>query len=79
MVGKTDPVVSVPLAAIGVKDGKRLVWIVNSLRRIRAQFVEVGRSNPDRVEITKGLSSGERICAVAEPFFRDGMRVQLFE
>lgn len=76
MVGKTEPVVSIPLSAVVTEDGKNSVWLVKSFQRIWAQPVEVGRSNPNRVEITQGLSAGDRVCLSPQPFFKNGMQIE---
>lgn len=79
VVGETPPVISVPLSAVAARSGKRFVWVVSVLRKISERPIEIGRSNPDRVEITSGLSDGDRVCAPADPAWRDGMRVIIDE
>ncbi len=75
LTGWTTPVISVPLTAVANTDGNPRVWVINGLSRLRLVDVELGRSNPDQVEITKGLSEGQTICVTAEPDFADGMKV----
>ena len=77
MTGMTDPVISVPLTAIANSDGQPRVWRIGWLGRIHRQSVELGRTNPDRVEVKSGIRMGERICSVAEPDYADGMKVIL--
>lgn len=74
-VGQTEPVISVPLTALSSQGGKRVVWMVGAMSRIKAVPVEIGRSNPERAEVTQGLSAGARICSVADPKFAEGMKV----
>ena len=76
MVGRTESVISAPLSALAMKDGKQIVWAVNSLGRLQAQPVDVGRSNAERVEITKGLAAGMALCTAVRPAFAQGMRVK---
>jgi len=69
------PVLSVPLTAIANEDGRAKVWVLNRLNRLETRRVETGKSNPDRVEITKGLKTGDRVCVQADPHFSEGMKV----
>lgn len=73
--GATEQILTVPLSAVGAREGKRVVWTLDSFGRMHAQTVELGRSNPERVEITKGLAAGQRICATAQTSFRNFMGV----
>lgn len=78
-VGKIPAVRSVPLTAIDNADGKPKVWIVTSSQRLEQRPVNLGHSNPERVEITKGLSDGERVCITADPHFAPGIKVKVVE
>ena len=75
LAGQTGPVLSVPLTAIANEDGKTKVWILTDSNRLLSRPVMVGRSNPDRVEISQGLKAGDRVCAQADPHFVEGMKV----
>jgi hypothetical protein len=68
-------VLSVPLTAIANEDGHAKVWVLNRLNRLETRHVETGKSNPDRVEITKGLETGDRVCVQADAHFSEGMKV----
>jgi len=73
--GRTEPILAVPLSAVANADGNPRVWILGIWNRLRAVPVQLGRANPDQVEITQGLRAGDRICTTAEPDFADGMMV----
>jgi RND family efflux transporter MFP subunit len=75
--GETGPVLSAPLTAIANEDGRAKVWVLNRLNRLETRRVETGKSNPDRVEITKGLEAGDRVCVQADPHFSEGMKVNV--
>jgi len=75
--GVTEPVLSVPTEAIANTDGETHVWTLDALHRLRSKEVELGRSNPDRVEIVKGLAAGDSVVTSAEPDFAAGIHVIL--
>lgn len=72
-IGKTEPVISVPLTALVNNDGDPHVWVLSSINRLKKRRVETGRTNPDRIEIVSGLSPKEWVCVTAEPDFSEGM------
>ncbi len=74
--GSTPPTLSVPLSSIVNADGQQRVWVVGSLNRLRAQAIELGRSNPDRVLVIKGLQVNDRVCLSPDPHFATGMKVR---
>ena len=74
-LGTTEPIVSVPKTAIANTDGENRVWVVDWMHRLRARPVQLGRMNPDRTEITRGLAPRESICKSAEPDFSEGMQI----
>ena len=76
-VGQTGNILSVPLSAIDNADGKSKVWVIDDENRARLRPVTLGHSNPDRVEITQGLSVGERVCVQPPPHLLNGMKVKL--
>lgn len=52
----------VPLAAVVTeKDGKTGVWIPDAAGKPQYQVVKLGEVNGDRIQIVKGLASGQRI------------------
>jgi len=77
LTGQTSPIMSVPLTAVVNTDGNPHVWILDLLHRLRLRPVTLGRSTPDRVEVTQGLQVGDRVATIAEPDWADGMQVWL--
>jgi RND family efflux transporter MFP subunit len=75
--GATSPTLSVPLTAIDNTDGTPKVWVLGTMNRLRERKVTLGNANPDRVEVTEGLRSGDRVCVTAEPDFIDGMKAAI--
>jgi RND family efflux transporter MFP subunit len=75
--GRTEPVLSVPMTAVANADGNPRVWVLGAWHRIHAVPVQLGRANPDRIEVTQGLHAEESIAVTAEPDFSDGMMVLL--
>ena len=75
VTGQTGDVLSVPLTAIANADGQTKVWVMNSSNRLEARRVTIGKSSPERAEITAGLHSGERVCVQADARFSDGMKI----
>jgi RND family efflux transporter MFP subunit len=73
--GRTEPVLSIPLAALSNQSGETRVWVLDGLNRLRARPVSIGRSNPDRAEVTRGLSAGERIAATNSTGLMQGRKV----
>ncbi|MDX9858331.1 MAG: efflux RND transporter periplasmic adaptor subunit [candidate division Zixibacteria bacterium] len=60
IVDRIPDVVSVPLESVFERDGKTVVYLSGGDRR----DVEVGRRNDMEIEITSGLSGGEKVCLV---------------
>jgi hypothetical protein len=75
MTGITNPVQAVPLTAIANAEGESKVWILGWGNRLRSRRIEVGRANPDYIEVTQGLTIGERVVQTAEPDYVEGERV----
>ena len=75
--GTTEPILSIPSEAVSNGDGEARVWVLGFMNKIHAVPVTLGRTNPDRVEVTEGLHPGQRVCVTAEPEFADGMRIVL--
>jgi cobalt-zinc-cadmium efflux system membrane fusion protein len=73
--GITEPILFVPAEAISNSEGEPRVWTVGLMNKIHAVPVTIGRTNPDTVEVTDGLRSGQLVCRSAEPEFADGMRI----
>jgi hypothetical protein len=62
----------VPRLALVERGGLRGVFVVDGENRARFRWLRTGREWPDRVEVTAGLNSGERLVAASEPALRDG-------
>jgi RND family efflux transporter MFP subunit len=75
LTGVTEPILSVPTNAVDNTKGESRVWVLGALHRIYPATVAVGRSNPDRIEIARGLRAGQKVAVSAEPDFAPGMRV----
>lgn len=75
--GLAPAALSVPLSAVVNTDGTPKVWVVGRLKRITARPVELGLTNPERVEIAQGLKARAQVVVAAEPDFENGMRVIL--
>lgn len=76
VTGSSVETLSVPLTALFNQNGENKVWVVSPSGRLKARTVTVGQSNPERVEITQGLSEGENVCMTADAHFADGMRIR---
>jgi RND family efflux transporter MFP subunit len=66
----------VPLEAVFEKDGSKWVWQVDESGRARITQVQTGRFEGEMIEVTEGLSSGERVIAAGVSFVREEMQVK---
>jgi RND family efflux transporter MFP subunit len=72
--GDRADAVTVPRSAVARLSGKGTVWVVKD-DRAEPRSVTTGLENPERVEVTQGLSAGERVVARGyEPLYA-GARV----
>ncbi len=71
-VGRSDPVISVPLAAIDNTEGRICVWSITPSQRLSRVPIVLGRLNPDAGEVTKGLIEGMKVCRTADPHWTEG-------
>jgi RND family efflux transporter MFP subunit len=80
---KTDnavPAFSVPLAALGEKDGKKVVWVVDRQKgTVSSRPVEVVDFSDDGARISKGLATGDLVVSAGTQFMREEMKVRLPE
>lgn len=60
IVATHDNVLSVPVAAVGERDGKSVCFVVGP-RRVERREVTVGDNNEKFVEVISGLNEGERV------------------
>lgn len=79
-VGGAEPVPALPLAAIRSDAGLDFVWVVAG-DRLRRQPVTLGRRDERArlVQVTSGLTLGERVLASRFDGLRDGQPVRLVE
>lgn len=75
-LGKAQTV-TVPLAAVSVRDGFNYVFVLEEGNKLRQQRVQVGRLLTDAMEITGGLERDATIVASGTSFVRDGDVVQI--
>ena len=66
LCAKLDEVLSVPVHAIFMDDG-RPYCLVYAGERLEKRFVSVGAANEFWAQITAGLNSGDRISLIADP------------
>jgi RND family efflux transporter MFP subunit len=65
----------VPRKAVVERGGLAGVYVLDSENRVHFRWLRTGHEWPDRVEVTAGLQSGERIVSAADPALRDGDRI----
>ena len=70
---------SLPQAAVLLRDGFAQVMVVEDGERVRALKVGTGRRQGERVEITTGLPEGARVVASGAAFLTDGDRVKVVD
>lgn len=68
--------IMVPASAVSDRDGKPIVWIVDSDGAVEPRPVKLGSASGSDVEITAGLSAGDRIATAGLSFLREGMKVR---
>jgi RND family efflux transporter MFP subunit len=65
----------VPRKAVVERGGLAGVYVLDSENRVHFRWLRTGHEWPDRVEVTAGLQSGERIVSAADSALRDGDKV----
>lgn len=73
--GDPTPALTLPAAAVLVRDGRSLVFVVGSDGRVREQRIATGRRRGGHVEIVDGLAADARVVAAGAAFLADGDRV----
>ena len=71
----TDAMVA-PLSALVDKSGERLVFVEKD-GVARARKISIGVIERDRIQITKGLTAGDRLIVSGQNGLEEGMRVQV--
>jgi multidrug efflux pump subunit AcrA (membrane-fusion protein) len=74
VTGERSDALSVPRGAVRRLGGKASVWVVQD-GRVQLREVTTGLESPERVEITRGLTEGERVVARGHEGLYAGARV----
>jgi len=74
--GEQAPVRAVPAAAVGARDGKEVVFLIQG-DQVREVSVELGRRLGEMVELREGPAVGSRIAASPVDRLKDGARVSI--
>jgi HlyD family secretion protein len=70
-------VITVPLAAVSVRDGFSYVFVLLDNHTVRQQRIEVRRLLSDAVEVSSGVGTAEQIVASGVGFLHDGDLVKV--
>ncbi|MBN8524327.1 MAG: efflux RND transporter periplasmic adaptor subunit [Planctomycetes bacterium] len=73
--GDPTPALTIPAAAVLVRDGRSLVFTVGGDGMVREQRIVPGRRRDGRIEILDGLAANARVVAAGAAFLTDGDRV----
>jgi len=73
-VKTTERKITVPKSAVGQRDGRDIVWLVQN-GRVERRSVTLGGTQGDDVTIAAGLTGGERVVLDAPTSLADGARV----
>lgn len=65
----------VPRQALAERGGLQGVYVLDDEQRARFRWLRLGREWPDRVEVTAGLRTSERIVAAVSSTLREGDRI----
>jgi RND family efflux transporter MFP subunit len=78
MTRPVSPRVDLPATALLDKDGKAYVWVVDPTNRtVGLREVTVASRSDDRVSVTSGIRSGERIVIAGARSLSPGQKVKL--
>jgi RND family efflux transporter MFP subunit len=72
---RSEPPVTIPSGAVRTDGGSRVVFVVTAGDRVERRALRVGAAREDRVEVTSGLSPGERIVLDPPAALKDGARI----
>jgi RND family efflux transporter MFP subunit len=67
-----QPALTLPEAAVVLRDGRSYVHVVGNGRQVASRAVDTGRRQDGRVEITAGLDANTRLVASGGAFLSDG-------
>jgi len=72
--------ISIPLSALGQKDGAPVVWLVDrGAGTVHARSVKVADFSDDGVRVADGLQPGDVVVAAGTQFMSENMKVKLPE
>jgi hypothetical protein len=72
-----QPALTVPQAAVVVREGFSYVFRVNPDNRVSQVKVQIGRIAGDRLQVLSGITAGMRIVASGGGFLNDGDLVRV--
>lgn len=78
ITGEKTDVVTVPREAITLREGKRIVFVIEN-DRARSQEVELGVKDAEKVEILKGVSLGQVVAVSGLDDLKDKAKVRIVE
>jgi multidrug efflux pump subunit AcrA (membrane-fusion protein) len=72
--------IEVPASALVRADGKTAVWVVDhSSGTVSLRNIELGATNANAVQVTKGLNPGDIVVIAGAQALRPGQKVRLPE
>ena len=78
MVAKHDNAVLLPSDAIVTKEGKTTAFIVRD-SQVHVTPIRIGIAQGNRVEITNGISPGDKVVITGQSELKNGMKVNIAE
>ncbi|MGO9172643.1 MAG: efflux RND transporter periplasmic adaptor subunit [Rhodomicrobium sp.] len=76
---KTAPIIEIPAAAVLKDDGRARVWLVTPSNIVELREIIIGRQEGDVVEVSQGLSGGDRVVTAGIHSLIIGQRVRLLK
>ncbi len=74
---RSSPGLSVPAAAVVMRDGYAYVFTVDAQNLAHRKRVNIGASQGDRIEILQGLNAGDAVVSEGAGFLGEGDRVKI--
>ena len=71
--------IAIPATALTAMNGAPAVWVVGEDLTVSLRAIEIGDHRPKEVQVTAGLSPGERIVTAGVQALREGQQVRLPE
>lgn len=69
--------ITIPATALTSKGGAPAVWVVGEDGTVSLRSIEIGEHRPSEVQVTAGLSPGERVVTAGVQALREGQEVRL--